>query len=109
MDPNEELSPESKITQGFPQDQDIEITKVSDQSNPLMKNPIKIMKIKLPFESKTIGLTILRCEYNNLPYIFKSSPSSNYYKSVTTNMSHNVWILAIGNMIQSVLNKRSKI
>ena len=76
MDPNGKLSPGSKITQCFPQDQDIEITKVSDQSNPLMKNPIKIMKIKLPPKGKAIGLTILRCEYNNLPYISKSSPSS---------------------------------
>ena len=47
MDPNEELSPESKITQGFPQDQDIEITKFSDLSNPLMKNPIMKMKMKI--------------------------------------------------------------
>ena len=47
MDPNGELSPGSKITQGFPQDQYIEITKVSDQSNPLVKNPIMKMKMKM--------------------------------------------------------------
>ena len=55
------------------------------------------MKIKLPPKGKAIGLTISRCEHNNLPYISKSSPSSNYYKTVPTNMRHNVWILAIGN------------
>ena len=97
MDQNGELSSESKITQGFPQDQDIEIEKFSDQSNPSMKNLIEIMKIKLPPKGKAIGLTISRCEHNNLPYISKSSPSSNYYKTVPTNMRHNVWILAIGN------------
>ena len=75
----------------------MEIKKVSDQGNPLMKNPIKIMKIKLPPKGKAIGLTISRCKYNNLPYISKLSPSSNYYKSIPTNMRHNVWILAIGN------------
>ena len=49
MDPNGELSPESKITQGFPQDQYIEITKVSDQRNPLIKSSIEIMKKEIPF------------------------------------------------------------
>ena len=97
LDPNGELSPGSKIAQGFPQDQDMEITKDRDKTNPLMKNPIKIMKIKLPPKGKLIGLTISRCDYNNLPYISKSSPSSNYYKSIPTNMRHNVWILTIRN------------
>ena len=62
-----------------------------------MKNPIEITKIKLPPKGKIIGLTILRYEYNNLPYLSKSSPSSNYYKKIPTNMTHNVLILAIGN------------
>ena len=62
-----------------------------------MKNRIKILKIKLPPKCKAIELTISRCEYNTLPYISKLSPSSNYYKSVPTNMRHNVWILAFGN------------
>ena len=56
LDPNGELSPVFKITQVFPQDQDMEITKVSDQGNPLIKNPIKIMKIKFPPKEKAIGL-----------------------------------------------------
>ena len=97
LDPNGELSPGFKITQGFPQDQNMEIIKVSNQGNPLMKYRIKIMKIKVPPKGKAIGLTISRCEYDSLPYISKSSPSSNYYKSVSTNMRYNVWILAIGN------------
>ena len=62
-----------------------------------MKNPTKIMKIKFTPKGKAIGLTISRCEYNNLSCISKSSPSSNYYKLVPKNMRHNVWILAIGN------------
>ena len=49
LDPNGELSPGSKITQGFPQDQYIEITKVSDQRNPLIKSSIEIMKKEIPF------------------------------------------------------------
>ena len=55
------------------------------------------MKIKLPPKGKAIGLTISRCEHNNLPYISKSSPSSNYYKTFPPNMRHNIWILIIGN------------
>ena len=62
FDPNGEFSPGSKLTQGLIQDQNMEITKVSDQSNPLMKNPTEIMKFKLPTKGKAISLTISRCE-----------------------------------------------
>ena len=55
------------------------------------------MKKKLPPKGKAIRLTISRCKYNNLPYISKSSPSSNYYKLIPKNMRHNVWKQAIGN------------
>ena len=60
---------------------------------------MKIMKTNFSPKSKAIGLTISRCEYNNLPYISKSSPLFNYYKSVPTNMRHNAWILATENNI----------
>ena len=74
----------------------MEITKVGDQNNPLMKNPIEIIKLTLAPKGKAIGLTISICVYNNFSFISKSSQSSTYYKAVPTNMRHNVWILTIG-------------
>ena len=62
-----------------------------------MKHPIETIKIRLPPKGKAIGLTISRCEFHNLPYISKSSPTSLYYKSAKTNLRHNVWISAVGN------------
>ena len=86
------------MTQGYSEDQqDIEITTIKDVEHPLMKNPIETLKIRLPPKGKSIGLSISRCEFHNLPYISKSSPTSLYYKAVKTNLRHNVWILAVGN------------
>ena len=70
---------------------------MKDIDHPLMKHPIEIIKIRLPSKGKVVGLTIARCEFHNLPYISKSSPTSLYYKEVKTNLRHNVWILAVGN------------
>ena len=97
LDPNGDMSPGSKITQGMEQDQEMELTTINDIDNPLMKNPIEIVTIKLPPKGKAIGINISRCEYHNLPYISRSTPSSSYYNSVKKHLRHNVWILAIGN------------
>ena len=69
----------------------MEITKVSDQGNPLMKNPIKIMEIKLPPKGKAIGLAISRCEYNNLPYI----PSHRHHP-IIINQFQKIWDIMCG-------------
>ena len=64
------------MTQGYSEDQqDCQISTVKDTDHPLMKHPIEIIKIRLPPKEKAIGLTINRCEFRNLPYISKSSPT----------------------------------
>ena len=57
------MSPGSKTTQIFSQDHEVELTKTNDQKNPLIKNPIKTIKMKLSPKGKSIGIPIARCEY----------------------------------------------
>ena len=82
LDPNGEMSPGSKITQGLEQDQEMELTTINNVDNPLMKHPIEIVTLKFPPKRKSIGISISRCEYHNLPYISRSTPSSSYHRSV---------------------------
>ena len=38
------MSPGPKLTQGLTQDQETEISAIDDQDNPIMKNPMKLLK-----------------------------------------------------------------
>ena len=97
-DPSGELSPGSRLTQGkFDPDTTINLTTVSEINHPLLQHPIEKLRVKLPPKGKSIGITISKCDFHNLPYISKSHPSSYYYQSVKKNLRHNVWILAIAN------------
>lgn len=62
-----------------------------------MKNPIETIKMKLPLKVETIGTFTSQYEYNNQPYISKSSPLFTYYKSVK-HTRHNVYPLAVRNI-----------
>ena len=97
-DPSGKLSPGSKLSQGFSnEDNPVELVTVEDTDHPLMKNPIEQINVEIPPQGTSIGLTIRRCKFHNLPYIIRSNPTSYYNKSVRKHLRHNVWVMAVEN------------